>query len=176
MKIFTRWTIIMAATAVGCYFAGKAGAFTGLLKYDSSYLGFVIIALATGAACFMGKISRDIDNWNERTQRNNDLSRRQFSGSGRPLTDGEVHKLKKEFLLKEVGFVRFVAEVCFDLGLLSTIIGLVLMFLGMGSDITSVIGAIKNGLSTAFMPTLVGMVASLVLRVQMFVAEYSMKD
>lgn len=145
----------MAATSVGCYFAGKAGAFSGLLKYDSSYLGFAIIAVATVAACFMGKISKEIDDWNV--------------SFGQP-------KDVKESLLKEVGLVRFAAEVCFDLGLLSTIIGLVQMFLGMGGDIASVIGAIKNGLSTAFMPTLVGMVANLVLRVQMFVAEYSMKD
>lgn len=167
----------MAATSVGCYFAGKAGAFAGLLKYDSSYLGFVIIAVATAAACLMGKVSKEIDEWNDRTQRNYDLSRRQFPGTGgRPLTDGEVHKARKEFLLKEVGLARFAAEVCFDLGLLSTIIGLVMMFLGMGSDINSLIGAIKNGLSTAFIPTLVGMVCNLILRLQMFIAEYSMKD
>jgi hypothetical protein len=145
----------MSATSVGCYFAGKAGAFSGLLKYDSSWLGFAIIAVATSAACFMGKISKEIDAWN--------------TSLGR-------HEEVKESLLKEIGIVRFAAEVCFDLGLLSTIIGLVQMFLGMGGDIASVITAIKNGLSTAFMPTLVGMVANLILRIQMFVAEYSMKD
>lgn len=148
----------MASTTVGCYFAGKAGAFTGLLKYDSSYLGFVIIAVATAAACLMGKVSKEIDVWNA------------------TYRCSSAYYPEKDVILKEIGLVRFASEICFDLGLLSTIVGLVMMFLGMGSDVNSLIGAIKNGLSTAFIPTLVGMIANLVLRLQMFIAEYSMKD
>ena len=149
----------MAATLTGCYFVGKAGGFYGLLKYDSSFLGFAIILLSAGAAILIGKISKNIDLWNLRINRD-------------PVSD----KLTRESFLKDIGVVRYLAEACFDLGLLSTIIGLVLMFLGMGSDVSSLISAIKNGLSTAFIPTLVGMVANLILRLQMFVAEYYLQD
>ena len=148
----------MASTAVGCYFVGKSGGFHGLLKYDSSYLGFTIIALATVAACYMGKICESIDKYNKNVGR----------ASANPINRAEI--------LKSIGIVRFASEKCFDLGLLSTIIGLVLMFLGMGSSVESLIGAIKNGLSTAFIPTLVGMVANLVLSLQIFIAEHELKD
>ena len=156
MKLTTRWTIIMASTAVGCYFVGKSGGFHGLLKYDSSYLGFTIIALATVAACYMGKICESIDKYNK--------------------TAGRQPAINRAEILKSIGIVRFASEKCFDLGLLSTIIGLVLMFLGMGSSVESLIGAIKNGLSTAFIPTLVGMVANLILSLQIFIAEHELKD
>lgn len=151
MKLFTRWFIIVSATLVGCYFVGKAGGFGGLLKYDSSYLGVAILVIGAAATLYMGKISEQIDKYN-----------------GSPGFKDEI--------LKKIGVVRYAAEACFDLGLLSTIIGLVLMFLGMGGDTNSLISAIKNGLSTAFIPTLVGMVANFILRLQMFVAEYSLKD
>lgn len=151
MKLFTRWFIIVCATCVGCYFVGKAGGFGGLLKYDSSYLGVAILVIGAAATFYMGKISEQID-----------------QNNGTPGFKDEI--------LKKIGTVRYAAEACFDLGLLSTIIGLVLMFLGMGSDVSSLIAAIKNGLSTAFIPTLVGMVANFILRLQMFVAEYAIKD
>lgn len=154
MKIFTRWTIIMAATTVGCYFVAKAGGFAGLLKYDSSYIGFLIMAVALSAASYMGKISEAVDIYNS----------------------GVRPEGAKEDILHKIGAVRFASEKCFDLGLLSTIIGLVLMFLGMGSSVESLIGAIKNGLSTAFIPTLVGMVANLILSLQIFIAEHELKD
>ena len=155
MKLFTRWFIVVSATLVGCYFVGKAGGFGGLLKYDSSYLGVVILVIGAAATLYMGKISQAID-----------------------LANAEVDypATFKEEILKKIGVVRYAAEACFDLGLLSTIIGLVLMFLGMGGDTNSLISAIKNGLSTAFIPTLVGMVANFILRLQMFVAEYAIKD
>lgn len=143
----------MASTTVGCYFVAKAGGFSGLLKYDSSYLGFLIIAVAVVAASYMGKVCQYVDEYNA----------------------GE-RSIGKEEILHKIGAVRFASEKCFDLGLLSTIIGLVLMFLGMGSSIEAVIGAIKNGLSTAFMPTLVGMVANLILSLQIFIAEHELKD
>lgn len=159
MKILTRWTIIMATTAVGCYFVGAAGAFAGLLKYDSSYLGIVIILISLIASGYMGSICKEIDVWNQRRTKHR-----------------ESDELEKQSFFKKIGIVRYASEACFDLGLLSTIIGLVLMFLGMGSDTQSLINAIKNGLSTAFIPTLVGMVANLILRLQMFIAEHYIKD
>lgn len=151
MKLFTRWFIIVCATLVGCYFVGQAGGFGGLLKYDSSYLGVVIMVVGMAATAYMGKISKLID-----------------ENNGLPDF--------KACVLEKIGIVRFAAEACFDLGLLSTIIGLVLMFLGMGADTNSLIGAIKNGLSTAFIPTLVGMVTNFILRLQIFIAEYNLKD
>jgi flagellar motor component MotA len=162
MKLFTRWTIIMATTSVGCYFVGKAGGFSGLLKYDSSYLGFIIIAVATAAACYMGKISKAIDEANDKHYY-------RFGNNDR-------YRQETEKILKSIGVVKFASEKCFDLGLLSTVIGLVLMFLGMGSNTEALIGAIKNGLSTAFIPTLVGMVANLILSLQLFIAEHELKD
>jgi ABC-type uncharacterized transport system permease subunit len=159
MKILTRWTIIMVTAMVGCYFAGLAGAFSGLLKYDKSYLGITIILISLASSIYMGFISKEIDIWNKRITKHHSSD-----------------ELEKQSFFKKIGIVRYAAEACFDLGLLSTIIGLVLMFLGMGQDTVSLINAIKNGLSTAFIPTLVGMVANLILRFQMFIAEHYIKD
>jgi hypothetical protein len=135
----------------GCSFTFMAGGFTGLIKYDSSYLGLAIFVLAVISTIYMGKVCQDID-WNKDKPNFNKLE-----------------------ILNRIARVRYAAESCFDLGLLSTIIGLVLMFLGMGNDVSSLIGAIKNGLSTAFIPTLVGMVANFILRLQMFVAEQALE-
>jgi len=141
----------------GCFFVASSGGFRGLVKYDSSYLGLVIFILALAATFYMGKICGEIDDYIK------DIKYKQIPNF-------------KESILKKIGIVRYVAESCFDLGLLSTIIGLVMMFLGMGSDVLSLITTIKNALSTAFIPTLVGMIANLVLRLQMFIAEHAIED
>ena len=85
-----------------------------------------------------------------------------------------VDQLKKNVIEKQIKLLEFFSENFFVLGLLGTIIGFcIMMYQSVGGtvqpDISQIIIALKSGLATAFYTTLVGIVCSLGLQLQLFV-------
>ena len=76
---------------------------------------------------------------------------------------------------KRFKIVKFVKEQFFTLGILGTVVGLIYMTNDVlaGSDVKNIIVGLKDGLATALFTTAAGLVASLLLHIQMYILQYN---
>ena len=143
MTMFLRWWLLFC-TSIAVMFIGHAFGFTqALLNNDMKRLSFVIITLFFGSSIFVGY---------------------------------ETYKKSKGKSVESgTNIAWFVTEMMLALGMIGTVIGFILM-LGSSfeslnvSDTTSVKTALTDmalGMSTALYTTLVGLVCSQALKVQL---------
>ena len=143
-KLFIQWFIIFAASLSGGIIALNTGLLSLFIKNDQSYICLIIMSLYLVASAIAGHLCFRID------------------------------QLKKNVVEKQVKLLEFFSENFFVLGLLGTIIGFcIMMYQSVGGtgtpDTTQIILALKSGLATAFYTTLVGIVCSLGLQLQLFI-------
>jgi uncharacterized membrane protein YfcA len=151
---FLKWWVLFVASVVGLVFCWQAGLIREIYQKDSSFISFIILGIYLGMSMWCGITTRtvckiqDSGKWNEDSEKN--ASR-----------------------LAEGGW--FISEVLLTLGMLGTVIGFVMMLAGFEKvDVTQMgtvqnfIGSFGQGMSTALYTTLVGIVCSMLLKLQYF--------
>lgn len=151
-KIQTQWFTVFMFTLTATWFAYMHGVLATLFGSDVHMVckiitGLILVLLFRGSL-HVGQLAKQVD------------------------TEEDHGAIEKR-----LGVSIFLSELCFDLGLAGTVAGLVIMFKGMtGTDPNTLIEAIKNGLGTAFFTTGVGILANIILRIQIFIVQYGIKD
>lgn len=146
-SVFLKWWLIFGLIFVGTGFCFGTGGFKSLYENDSSFLSFVILALFYYMTIWCGIKTFKAT----RKQINTETLRHQ----------------------SEVGW--FTSDVCMGLGMIGTLVGFVIMLKHFHTvnvqNQTSVQEFIKtfgSGMGTALYTTLVGLVASILLKMQYF--------
>ncbi len=149
MNAYLRWWLMFCLMAIGAAVLYKFGMFEALNNADATKISFIIIAAFTMVTGYIGLLTK----------------RRAFNEE---ITD------------QQFNICWFAADEASTLGLIGTVIGFMIMlslaFVGIDvSDVTNVQGAINLlaiGMSSALSTTLCGMLAGLLLRLQMVNLEY----
>ena len=143
MKDFLYWWLIVCVMGTGSYIAHTMGWLVPLYTNDLTYITFVITTLAVLTT----------------------------------LSLGYKFKLPTRAAAVSVNVEWFVSDVVLTLGMLGTIIGFMIMLQGTFSsiefnDTNSIrlaLSSMSKGLFTALNTTLIGLVSSIVLKVQLIV-------
>jgi len=142
-SVFIQWFIVFCACMSGGIIAFNKGLIGLMIKNDQSYICLIVMSLFIIASLFAGRLAYTFN------------------------------KLKQNAIKKKMELLVFFSENFFTLGLLGTIIGFcIMMYTSLGGsapDVNQVIVSLRAGLATAFYTTLVGIVCSLFLQLQMFV-------
>lgn len=144
MSIFLRWWLIFCLTAVAMFIAYSFGFVDALLAKDKTYLSFVIIAIFVFNSLYVG--------W--------------LTFKGKVNSSG-------------IKFSWFVTELLLAIGMIGTVIGFILMLggsfeslnVGDPSSVKTALTDMALGMSTALYTTLVGLICSQTLKVQLVNAE-----
>lgn len=147
MKTFTKWVIINCTVATLAVFAAFKGFFSFVINNDASYLSIVMFMLFAGFSLFMGKLSIDVDH--------------------KKLNDNDL----------DIGW--FASDQFLSLGLLGTVIGFCYMVnssLVETKELSAIIGELKAGAATAVLTTIVGLVCSMLLQLQLFIIQHTKKN
>lgn len=154
MTVVLRWWLIAWLTNFGISLAAVLGFFQYLWVSDATKLSFITIALFTGTTIFIGMLTYSARSGDQ-----------QFT--------------------KHLPLLWFLCEKMLGLGMIGTLIGfLVLLEAALGgginlSDATATQQIISNmavGFATAGLTTLVGLVCSLITKLQLINLEYMVKD
>jgi hypothetical protein len=152
--LFLKWWLIFTLIVVGTIFAHHSGFFEYIYAKDKSHLSFVILALFYFMSCWCG-----VKTWN--------LSRQSYAGT---LTPDQRNHFER---MEEIGW--FSSELCLTVGMIGTVIGFMMMLGNFAtidlSNMTTVQGFITElglGMSTALSTTLVGLIGSVLLKIQYF--------
>ena len=153
-KVFQRWYLFVMVYACGLYALWNKGVFVDIYENDVTKLTFVIYGLFIISSGLLGWVS---------------------------------YKLKPgPKVFKHTKFTDmcwFLSEAMMTLGLIGTVAGMIFLF-GMifgdidpsvPEDLKNALGHMATGLSTAMYTTIVGMVGSLLTRVQLMNIEYGQK-
>jgi hypothetical protein len=160
--LFLRWWLIITLVGIGAVFAGRFGVFHEIYDKDITRLSFVIFTgfLFMSAWCGI------------KTYRLSLLADKGFPGAGL-LTEDDRAELERMSNLEEVGW--FAAGTFTSVGMVGTVIGMIWALTGFIdvniSEVTSVQRLISNmvfGVSTALYTTLVGLICSILLKLQYF--------
>jgi len=151
-KVFLEWWWFFCTACLITIVLASFDVFKIIWEADKTKISFVIISLFTAVSLFCGH-----EAWKLNKLKINNL---------------EIsNHLKKRY---ETGW--FSSEICLTLGLVGTVSGFILMLVGAFaelniSDPDSVQQSLKNmslGMSTALYTTLVGLISSVLLKVQFF--------
>lgn len=145
MTSLTRWWVIFCSLIAGFFFAGITGGLTFVWEADHSKLSVLTIGLFWLMTVFVGYLTKKI------------------------TTDGDTS------YEKYLPACWYASDVMIALGMLGTLIGFILMFQGniAGLDpsntdsVKQVIAAMSNGFSVGVITTVCGLIASVLLRLQL---------
>lgn len=146
-------------TVVAGIFAYYLGAFYDVYKQDSSNICFLIYGLYVFASLWCGWKTYNLSG-----SLNAELSETEY--------DEIVNETEKE---GEIGW--FISELCLTLGMIGTVYGFILMFHGDNllnvnagdqQSLVALLTVVAKGMSTALYTTLIGLIASSLLKVQYF--------
>jgi len=140
MKDFLCWWLIVCATAVGLYITHSMGWLVSLYTNDLTYITFVITVITVLTTLSLGYKFKVLD-------------------------------------AVSVNVEWFVSDVVLTLGMLGTVIGFMIMLQGTFSSIEFndahsirlALSSMSQGLFTALNTTLIGLVSSIILKVQLTV-------
>lgn len=135
---FLRWLLITVPLTVAAIFAYFAGFYGDIYENDKSWISFTVMAIFALQSLYIGYQTK----------------KRSVSGTQ---------------------FGWFVSDACLTLGMIGTIVGFLMMLHGgftISSDdaqsIQRLLGRFSVGLGTALYTTLVGLICSLLLKLQLF--------
>lgn len=151
-KTFLEWWWFFCTTILATFILHTMDVFHAIWNVDQTKISFVILALFIVMTLYCGRQAWILSN----IQKNN-----------LPLDPQIKHRY-------EAGW--FTSEICLTLGLIGTVSGFILMLYGAFADINvsdtvSIQESLKKmslGMSTALYTTLVGLLTSLVLKIQYF--------
>lgn len=135
---FLRWLLIVVPLTVLAIFAHSFGFYHAVYEADKSWISFAILRIFSIASVWTGYQT-------------------------------------KQMSLKGTQFLWMVSDMCLTLGMIGTIVGFLMMLQG-GFTITqgdaqgiqSLLARFSVGLGTALYTTLTGLIASMLLKVQLF--------
>ena len=149
--LFIKWFITFSAIIASSCIAAYYGFFSLVFTTDISRLSLFMTVLFVITSLLMGKLSYDLS----------------------------YKQIKLSILKKRLKFANFIAEILFTLGLLGTIVGFCYMMaktLNANIDIAQIINQMKIGTSTTLFTTLVGIITSLLLQLQILFVESDTLD
>lgn len=149
MSTVLRWWMIFCISILSLVVLYYTGFYEELKEKDTTYISFIIIAIYMIASVYLGKVSLDKDR-------------------GKPVDKG-------------INAGYYIYDLLPILGLIGTVVGFIMMFGGSfaeinTSDAQSVRDALLTmalGISTALYTTLVGMVCSEIIKLQLINIEAS---
>lgn len=149
MSTVLRWWLIFCISILSLVVLYYTGFYEELKEKDTTYISFIIVAIYMAASMYLGKVSLDKDRGKE--------------------------------VDKGINAGYYIYDLLPILGLIGTVVGFILMFGGSfaeinTSDAQSVHDALLTmalGISTALYTTLVGMVCSEVIKLQLINIEAS---
>lgn len=155
MKTFFKWLLVFLASITGAVLAHTQGFFGFVLKYDFSYISFVIFG-----CYFVMSVGNGLTSLTSRDPQ---------------IPTRYLNKVKKRLDVS-----NFVSESVVGLGLLGTVVGLIYMvFDSLGSEAASniqkTIESLKLGLATALITTGVGLICGLFLNIQSYIISYDLE-
>jgi hypothetical protein len=154
MLTLLRWWFIFCAACFGAAIAGSLGFYGYLLKADSSHLGFVTLALFVLSSLWVGQMTFHARHGRQTFQRH-------------------------------LPICWYMSEAMMGLGMIGTLTGfLLLLGNALGQPIntadtnamTALISKMGVGFSTAAVTTLLGLVCSLLFKLQLINLEYLQKQ
>lgn len=153
-KLFLRWWIIMTLIVIGVIITWSLGGIHEIYSKDQTFLSCVIAAIFAYMSLWCGVKTWYMSNAVEGKQ---------------------IHASTKEKVVRQEEIGWFTSDLCLTLGMIGTVIGFILMLSGFtGLDVANVtsiqtlIVKIAQGMGTALYTTLVGLVASSLLKIQYF--------
>ncbi len=154
-KLFLQWWFVFTLILLGILVAASLGAFQAIYTYDFTKLSFVILAIF-GVMSFVCGVTTYV--------------------TSRHIEQKEIdpEKLHQIRAFEEAGW--FASDICLTIGMIGTVVGFIFMLLGsfQGIDagdtaaIQKTLGQLASGMSTALFTTLVGLVSSVLLKLQFF--------
>lgn len=149
--IFLRWWLIVSVITIGAIFALAFGLFSALLQSDKTYLSVAIILLFVITTGFIGRLS-----W-----------------TPKPIWLPNPPK-------RAIELCWFSSEIMTGLGMLGTVAGFLLMLgpsfasldLNNFTQMTEAITSMASGMSTALTTTLVGLICSMLVKIQLVNLEH----
>lgn len=150
MVIFLRWWLIFWLSVGAALTAGALGFFPYLWKSDATYLSWACLAIYALMTAFVGQ-----------------LTRKSRAGS----QDFQRH----------LPFCWFIANAMLSLGMIGTLIGFLMLLqsmalAGVNPDLQKILGLMTVGFSTAGLTTITGLVASMLLKLQLINLQYLLRD
>lgn len=153
-KIFLKWWlffVLILIFSIICYYLNV---FHEIYDKDSSYLSWIILLIFYYMSCFCG-----IKTW-------------KFSQLEKDDSEKE-EVIKTISVQQESGW--FASEICLALGMVGTVFGFIMMletFLGVDTSnqqsMQNMIVKMGQGMATALYTTLVGLICSVLLKIQYF--------
>jgi hypothetical protein len=146
---FLRWLLIVVTTSIGWMFAGQFGLFREIHYKDASRICYVIFAILAFMSVWCGRLTKNLDS---------------TSGDGLATIESSA----------DVGW--FMSDLCLSLGMLGTVIGFIMILVGgfdsmVAGDTASLAKMFTKlgaGLGTALYTTLIGLLCSMILKMQYF--------
>lgn len=152
-KLFLGWALFVSVLAVLSVMAIRIGAIGWIHSSDRTYISFAICVVGYLGTLLMG---------------------RQYWRADRVASDSS----SLPDAIRGLRNGRFLSDKCRDLGLLGTIIGFVLILKNFASfdatqpdQLSTLIRSVGSNLGTAFVTTLAGLVASILLDAQCHILE-----
>jgi len=156
--LFLRWWFIITLTVVAGAFAGVFGIFNDIWDKDATKLSFLIFAIFGFMSLWCGIKTFILSHTLHHLP------------SDKVYYSGQLEKVSSQ---EEIGW--FSSDMCLNIGMIGTVIGFIMMLVGFAhvdvGDIKSIqdlLGSMSGGMSTALYTTLVGLVASQLLKIQYF--------
>ena len=154
--IFLRWWLFMILVAVGCTIGWKLDFFQEVYDNDQTSLSLVIMAIFVYMSIWCGSKSWVLSS----------ISQEELGDS-----DERYNRISR---YEEIGW--FVSEQMLTIGMIGTVAGFIMMlgsgFIGIDlkntQSMLKLIGQVASGMATALYTTLMGLVCSLLMKVQYF--------
>lgn len=165
---FLRWFLFATLMSVCLFFVNKLGFFESLRDNDFTFIGFGIVALFVFMSIISGIRTKMVSLWSWKD--NN------FYDKNNKLVDS-IH-------VREVSAsVWFSSAICTTLGMIGTVLGMIVAFSGFGgldandpAAVQATITYLAEGVNAALYTTFVGLVASLLLKLQAYHLDYSIRE
>ena len=156
--LFLRWWFIITLTVVVAAIAGVFGIYQDIWDKDATKLSFVIFAIFGFMSLWCGVKTFILSHISHHLP------------TDKVYYGGRLDKVSSQ---EEIGW--FTSDMCLNIGMIGTVIGFIMMLVGFTQvdvgDVKSVqtlLGSMSGGMSTALYTTLVGLIASQLLKIQYF--------
>lgn len=141
---FLRWLLIVIPVTVVAIIAGFLGLYQSIYENDKSWISFSVLAIFVLQSIWIGY---------------------------------QTHNLR----LKGTQFGWMVSDMCLTLGMIGTIVGFLMMLVGGftiasgdAAGIQALLARFSVGLGTALYTTLVGLICSMLIKLQLFNLGYAL--
>jgi hypothetical protein len=151
MIVFLRWWLILWLSIAAALAAGAFGFYPYLWRSDATFLSWASLAVYAVMTAFIGQLT---------------------------------HRARRGFLQKvtqHLPLCWFTANTLLSIGMVGTLVGFLLLLqslagVGPSPDMQKVLGHMTVGFSTAGLTTIVGLVCSMLLKLQLINLQYLLRD